>query len=226
MKRHRRIIVVVTALATVAVTIQASGAGGQSATGGAIESVQTTARDLTSYKSCDAPFQSYDLGPQLGGYSLENRDATCSAPEPVRSQAAGGGIDPDSLMRVHYRSSIYGTCKVTSDTGCAPPLEVQVWPACERSPADYTFGEPGHESTLKPTEIATVRGVPARFYREGRVELSTGDVTVVIFGNSRELVLSAAQGLRSEGGAPNRVSADQALPAPVRGAQEGTLPCS
>lgn len=225
MNRYGRLLVVVTAVATLAAAVHVTGAGGQDTITPERESVETTARDVTSYKSCTAAFQSYDLGTEFQGYSLESRDATCSAPDPVTSRKAGGGIDPDSLMRSHFRMSIYGTCKATSDAGCAPPLAVQVWPACERSPADYTFGDPENESTLEPTDVTTLRGVPARFYGEGRLELSTGDVTVVLFGDSKQLVVEAAGQLRSENGAANRVTPDQALPAPSRGAQEGTLPC-
>lgn len=114
---------------------------------------------------------------------------------------------------------IYGTCKATEDTGCPFPLAIQVWPACERSPADYTKGcEP-----YKPIETTTVRGVPTRLYDEERLEPSTGDVTVVIFGE--KLMLEAARQLRSGPDSPNRVTVDQPLPPPTTGAQDGILPC-
>src|SRR5688500_7675452 len=107
-------------------------------------------------------------------------------------------VDPDSLSRSHLRISIYGHCTPRSDAGCAPPLQIQTWPACERSPADYTIGEP--EEPLRPSDIGTIRGVPARFYGNHRLELSTGDVTVVIFGRSRDLLVAAAQTLRTTPG--------------------------
>ena len=70
-----------------------------------------------------------------------------------------------------------------------------------------------------------MRGVPARFYGEGRLELSAGDVTVVLFGRSREQLLDAAKQLRTEAGAPRRVGPGQELPQPARGPQDGTLSC-
>jgi hypothetical protein len=172
-------------------------------------------------KKCGASVAEFDGGPSVAGMGLVHREALCSEPDPVRSESAGGQIDPDSYTRAHYTLAVYGTCKATSDHGCAPPLEIQTWPACERSPADYTVaGEP-----LPPTEVVELRGVPARFYGDNRLELSTGDVTVVIFGESRNLVLAAVAALRTRPGSPAAAGANEALAAPVTGSEDGTLSC-
>ena len=88
---------------------------------------------------------------------------------------------------------LYGSCTIPVDAegargGCAPPLAVQVWPACERDPSLYPFAS---EERLR------IRGVPAAFY-EGhrRLELSADGVTVVLFGTGREQLLRAAGALR------------------------------
>ena len=78
---------------------------------------------------------------------------------------------------------------------------------------------------LALTEVLDVRGVPARFYGDNRLEISTGDVTVVMFGDSRKILMNAAAALRTRPGSPSEVGPDQRLPAPVAGAEEGTLSC-
>jgi hypothetical protein len=176
-------------------------------------------------KDCDTPFNHYYLGSSFQGLALEHSRRQCTAPNPERSEAAGGAIDPDSLGRSHNVQYIYGTCEEGPDYGCAPPLEIETWPACERSPADYTVGIPEAPVTLEPRRVLTVRGVPARDYGEGRLELSTGDVTVVIFGTSEDLILSAAQQLRTAPGSPQQRGPDQLLPPPVPGSIDGTLAC-
>lgn len=100
---------------------------------------------------------------------------------------------------------LYGTCSIPVDGdgargGCAPPLAVQVWPACERDSSPYPFA---------PDERLRIRGLPAAFY-EGhrRLEVSTHGVTVVLFGTGRERLLRAAAALR-----PLNRSVDLARPA-------------
>jgi hypothetical protein len=108
-------------------------------------------------------------------------------------------------VRANYVDFIYGTCEAEGEGGCAPPLSIQVWAACERNPMVY--GGTESEGPL------AVRGVPAYFYEEGRrLELSTGTSTVVIFTNSRDSALSAANDLE---GVNNQVVAGAPLPAPA-----------
>jgi hypothetical protein len=123
-------------------------------------------------------------------------------------------------VRADYVGFVYGDCVATDETGCPPPLEVQVWPACERSLGDYTLTPAGDPV---PHRMTSVRGVPAAFFERGlRLELYTGNVTVVIFGLSKQLVLRAAGALA----AANALASDRAtLPRPVRGAMSGRLPC-
>jgi hypothetical protein len=116
-------------------------------------------------------------------------------------------------------SFLYGSCSIPVDGdgargGCAPPLAVQVWPACDRDPSLYPFA---------PEERLRVRGVPAAFY-EGhrRLELSTGELTVVLFGQERDQLMEAAAGLR---GVNAPVPAFEKLPRPARVAARGRPSC-
>ena len=130
--------------------------------------------------------------------------------------------------RASYVTFKYGTCIPGPDAGCPAPLEVQVWPACERTRADYQLtpdpdgAGPKHAVPL-PRKDLWVRGVPASFFEGGaRLELYTGDVTVVLFGSSSAQLLRAAQSIR---GINRPLARDSPLPPPVPGALSGRLPC-
>jgi hypothetical protein len=122
-------------------------------------------------------------------------------------------------VRANYVGFVYGTCDA-SEGGCAPPLSIQVWAACERNPMVYS-PDAGQE---QPIEL---RGVPAFFYEGGRrLELSTGTSTVVIFATSREAALAAAGSLQ---GVNNDVQAGGNLPAPAYTREEAgisVIPCA
>lgn len=122
--------------------------------------------------------------------------------------------------RANFANFIYGDCKAESDSGCAPPLQIQVWPACERTLSSYSLTPAGDPL---PHDDTTVRGVPAAFFEEGgRLEVYTGEVTIVLFGQDRGQLLRAAAALRAENGG---VGPDAKLPAPAAGALEGKLEC-
>lgn len=93
-----------------------------------------------------------------------------------------------------YVSFVYGDCNsASSDSGCVPPAEIQVWPADARSLASYDPAVPG-----APTpERTTIRGSPAAFLDDGSwFEIYTERATVVVFSHPRERVLAIAQALR------------------------------
>jgi hypothetical protein len=123
-------------------------------------------------------------------------------------------------IRANYVGFVYGDCVASGENGCPPPVEVQVWPACARSLADYALTPSGEPL---PHEASMVRGVPAAYFEDGlRLELYTGDVTVVVFGLDRSHVDRAAAALR-----PVNALASPArlLPPPAAGALAGTLTC-
>ena len=129
-------------------------------------------------------------------------------------------VDGESV-RADFVGFVYGDCVARDESGCAPPLEVQVWPACERTLADYTLTPSADPLPHEPT---IVRGVPAAYFEEGlRLELYAGDVTIVVFGLDRTRIQRAAAALR----AANALAGHgPMLPRPVPGAIEGELTCS
>lgn len=138
---------------------------------------------------------------------------------------AGDRVEGYPLVAVLRRSDtaefvsfVYGDCTPADGVGCAPPIEIQVWPACRRHLALY-----GSVPTGPIVEQTVVRGVPAAVLDGGsQLELQTGRSTVVVFGDSRGRVFRVARALRAVGGSP---SAFRALPPPEQGALEGALTC-
>jgi hypothetical protein len=113
---------------------------------------------------------------------------------------------PGEPVREDDVTFIYGACESVDRAPCMPPLQVQVWNGCERNQHSYgpSFG---------PETQRELRGVPAATYEEGmRLELYTGNVTVVLFSavRDRQLLLRAAGALRSIQGA---IGANMPLPA-------------
>ena len=119
-----------------------------------------------------------------------------------------------------FVSFVYGDCMAADDLGCAPPIEIQVWPACRRHLGLYR-DNPSFAGSA--TDRTTVRGVPAAFFDDGtRLELQTGRATVVVFAGSRAGLGRVAGALRSlDVPAPR----GGALAAPVAGALDGELDC-
>jgi hypothetical protein len=96
-----------------------------------------------------------------------------------------------------YVSFVYGDCRPSSpEGGCAPPAEVQVWPAGRRSLGAYRASRGGYVPEPAP-ELTRIRGSPAAFFDAGtRLELYTAQLTVVLFARSRERLGVLAEALR------------------------------
>jgi hypothetical protein len=99
--------------------------------------------------TCRMPFIEYNAGPAVGGFHFEARVTDCN--------------------RRPFVTYIYGTCQASSDSGCAPPLEVQTWSYCHRKPRGSS-----------PTDFGVRRG----------------EVTVMIFARDSRLAHRAVAALR------------------------------
>jgi len=90
----------------------------------------------------------------------------------------GEEFDGLPLTHADERLIVYGTCEPESDTGCAPPLQLQHWPLARRHPSKFTY-TPG-------TPAACTRGTVggrtvAAFATTGGLEVYFGRTIVVVF---------------------------------------------
>jgi hypothetical protein len=165
-------------------------------------------------------FEVYSAGPAVGGLPLTGFKRRCGAATPVDEPPA------------NFTNYIYGDCEPGASGSCVPPLEIQTWPACERSLADYSFGgKPMPYRRLPSDSRADV--VEIQFEFEPRVEVYSKASTIVIFAEDLALAEKAVAQLTSQKiGNPPATKAgelkgkpDGDLAPPSDGATEGELSC-
>ena len=113
---------------------------------------------------------------------------------------------------------IYGDCTPAPDSGCAPPYQIQNFPACSRNLASYDGPSPERR---KPVRRAAVYefGDDAAF---DRIEVYTGRTTLAISAPTFAKARRVVRMLES----PNvDVGPDDPLGPPARGAMRGKLRC-
>jgi hypothetical protein len=161
-----------------------------------------------------------------GAVDFDHNDAG-TAVDGIKKSTTVRRCEPDvgAPTRINMVAALYGRCEpVSGDGGCAPPLQVQSWPACERNLALYEkYPGPGG-ATIEYTEIV-IRGAPAAIFDNGhRIEVYTGDATIVVFGENEALTRAAAHRLTGVHG-DRVVPRTEAFPAPAAGAIAGKLTC-
>jgi hypothetical protein len=166
-------------------------------------------------------FEIFSAGPSVAGVPLAGFKRRC------------GGTTPAEEPPANFTNYFYGHCKIAEGaTGCAPPLQIQTWPACQRALGDYTFeGKPMPYRRLPSRSGAEV--VEIQFEYGPRIEIYTKSSTIVIFAENPDLGEKALTQLRSqEIGNPPATQADelkgepeQSLEPPTDGATEGELQC-
>jgi len=170
-------------------------------------------------------FEIFSAGDEVAGLPLTAMVRRCDSGAPADEAPA------------NYVTYVYGSCEIApSATGCAPPLQVQTWPACQRSISDYSIeGEPLPREELPALSkdgAAEVREV--ELMETGRIEVYTESSTVVIFSEDPAVAKQAVEELRpQEEGEPPATDAaalaqdeDPArLPAPTAGSMRGALSC-
>lgn len=172
--------------------------------------------------SCSSVFQPtefarFSLGEEVDGLRVEAVRRRCV------SRTEGPSI-PENFV-----SYIYGDCDARSGEGvCAPPVEIQTWPACHRSFADYQEmpGVSMEHDSLQSMGRARI----AKFDGGLRAEIYTADSTVVIFGMNQRQVDAALSSVQreSEDSPATQISSGapkQILDAPEAGSMKGELSC-
>lgn len=164
-------------------------------------------------------FPLYSLGTQFENLPLTYITRTFARPQ---LSAVGGAANNLPDNRTNYLNFIYGTCgDLKSEGGCAPPLTVQVWPACDRTLQDYYYNTIDNAPS-RAHERIELRGVPAAKFSD-MLEIYSGTVTIVIFGDTEALRQRAAENLSSANILAGEIAGGDPLPAPAAGAVEGTL---
>lgn len=165
-------------------------------------------------------FESFSAGAAVAGLPLVATVRRCDADAPPHEAA-------------NYVSYIYGECGIPKNASdCTSSLQIQTWPACQRSMAEYSYqGKPLPHRTLATRGAAQV--VEFDFDIENRIEVYTKSATIVIFADDPDLARKAVQLLRPlEKGTPPVTNAaalegssPRDLAAPKNGSMEGDLTC-
>jgi hypothetical protein len=130
-----------------------------------------------------------------GNFSLEQARRFEEFPLVFAGEEADG-LPLTAVLRgddgARYVSFVYGDCSPVSDGGCAPPAEVQVWPATARRLDRYDVAAPGTPAL----ELMRVRGVAAASVGDTQLELYARGSTIVVFADTRVRALALARALR------------------------------
>lgn len=225
------VIAVLVAALSAVIVAGAFGDDGRGAPSGEMASASAAARaEAARMPPCTRSgrptnFAVHTLGARFAGLEQTDTLRRCDRPELLpRGVVAQTSAGDRHAIRANFASVFYGACKARSDSGCAPPLEIQTWPACERSYGSYAGGRPPR---------IRIRGTSAAVFDGGtRIELYTARVTVVVFGDRPSLVRRAASavvpvaaGSRFPPRPAAASGAKRRLARPARGAIAGRLAC-
>jgi hypothetical protein len=165
-----------------------------------------------------ANFTVYSLGPSVSGDQLASEQRDCLQ------------YQDGEVARMNDVSYFYGSCDIPAgaDT-CAPPLQIQSWPACERNLAMY---EKSDGVAYPYTYVGDARGAPAYSFNGGtRIEVYSSDTTIVIFATDPALATTALDQIQPQADSqpppddPANQNTSGDLPAPDAGSTQGTLTC-
>lgn len=167
-----------------------------------------------------ANFDTYSVGAVFEGHKLNPVQRVCEEPGAVAI------AEHAPAVRDNHVAFLYGTCTVPpeDESSCPLPISVQVFPACERNRSLYAR-YPAPDGRVYDFTPIQIRGTEAAVFDDGlRIEVYTGDATVVIWGTDAARVRRAANALHGVH-AGRKIGVSDPLPEPDRGAQEGLLRC-
>lgn len=140
-------------------------------------------------------FPLYWLGPSFGDWKLSSAAAPPSPSSPA--------------------SFIYGDCTPESDSGCAPPLEVQITPLCPHL-RSATSNPVWHRRRVRGAPVGRFGG-PVLFSRRAQVK---------VFAPDEETALRALGRLRSANRVAPVIDSHQPIPGARSTVLAGRRPCS
>jgi hypothetical protein len=163
-------------------------AGGGCSIGDDVEADLDAARDFSS-------FPLYWAGEQFEGLGISYVE--------LGGPAAGFG---------------YGTCEITGDHGCAPPLQIQIFPLCFH--LDFVSANRiWTRRTIRGAPVGVSDGAPVMFTPRTQIKVYRGQ------GSDPGMALRALRALRSLNEVRPRIGVVGQIPAPAPGVLEGSAPC-
>lgn len=113
----------------------------------------------------------------------------------------------------------YGTCEITGDHGCPPPLQIQIVPLCFHLDV-ATANDRWNRRTIRGAPVGQLDSAPVMFTRRTQIKVYRGQHS------TPGLALRALDALRSLNATNPRIGSASPIPAPVAGVLEGSEPCS
>jgi hypothetical protein len=112
----------------------------------------------------------------------------------------------------------YGTCEITGDHGCAPPLQIQIFPLCfhlDVAAANRVWTR----RRIRGAPVGVFDGAPVMFTQQTQVKVYRGE------GSDPGLALRALHALRSLNDVAPQIGPVGSIPPPPPGVLEGRAPC-
>jgi hypothetical protein len=113
---------------------------------------------------------------------------------------------------------VYGTCEITGDHGCPPPLQIQIFPLCFHLDV-ATASERWKRRTIRGAPVGVLDSAPVMFTERTQIKVYRGQRS------TQGLALRALRALRSLNVMQPRIARVGPIPPPAPGVLEGTAPC-
>ena len=113
---------------------------------------------------------------------------------------------------------IYGTCEITGDHGCAPPLQIQIFPLCFHL-TEAAANRAWARRQIRGAPVGLFDGAPVMFTRRTQIKVYWGQ------GSDPGIALRALRALRSLNDVPPQVGPVGSIPPATPDVLEGTAPC-
>ncbi|HEU5263125.1 MAG TPA: hypothetical protein VFU34_00705 [Gaiellaceae bacterium] len=113
---------------------------------------------------------------------------------------------------------VYGTCEISGDHGCPPPLQIQIFPLCFHLDV-ATVNDRWQRRELRSAPVGVLDSAPVMFTQRTQIKVYRGQ------GSTPGLAIRTLQALRSLNDVPPRIGRVGPIPPPAPGVLEGTAPC-
>lgn len=113
---------------------------------------------------------------------------------------------------------VYGTCDAHGDQGCAPPLQIQIFPLCSYLDV-VVANQTWTRRRIRGAPVGVFDAAPVMFTRRTQIKVYRGE------GSDPGLPLRALRALRSLNDLEPTISPAGPIPAPAPGVLAGSAPC-